>query len=147
MGKRCPDSELMFHDLLCVLLLVEPVVPALHSRGRGVGDVLPAVRPAHLIPLALHQRDEFLLAGSVPHALVDGVHEPELPALALRGGAVLSGAHPLLLDLLLRRRKDLQSMGSTYFIVGHPVGLQIGGTLVEFAAILKAHTVHHQVVE
>ena len=38
-------------------------------------------------------------------------------------------------------------MGSTYFIVGHPVGLQIGGTLVKFAAILKAHTVHHQVVE
>ena len=37
-------------------------------------------------------------------------------------------------------------MGSTYFIVGHPVGLQIGGTLVEFAAILKAHTVHHQVI-
>ena len=37
-------------------------------------------------------------------------------------------------------------MGSTYFIVGHPVGLQIGGTLVEFATILKAHTVHHQVI-
>ena len=36
-------------------------------------------------------------------------------------------------------------MGSTYFIIGHPVGLQVSGTLVEFAAILKAHTVHHQV--
>ena len=126
---------------------MEPVIPALHSRGRGVGDVLSAIRPAHLIPLALHQRDEFLLAGSVPHALVDGVHEPELPALALRGGAVLSGAHPLLLDLLLRRRKDLQAVGSTYFIIGHPVGLQVGGTLVELLTVLEAHTVHHKVVE
>ena len=37
-------------------------------------------------------------------------------------------------------------MGSTYFIVGHPVGLQIGGTLVELLTALEAHTVHHQVV-
>ena len=36
-------------------------------------------------------------------------------------------------------------MCSTYFIIGHPVGLQVSGTLVEFAAILKADTVHHQV--
>lgn len=125
---------------------MEPVVPALHSRGRGVGDILSAVRPAHLIPLTLHQRDEFLLAGSVPHALVDGVYEPELPALALRGGAVLSGAHPLLLDLLLRWRKDLQTVGNADFIVGYPVGLQVGGTLMEFLAALEAHTVHHQVI-
>ena len=139
------DSKLMFHDLLSVFFLVEPVIPALHSRGCGVGDVLPAVRPPHLIPLTLHQRDEFLLAGSIPHALVDGVHEPELPALALGGGAVLPGAHPLLLDLLLRRRKDLQTVGSADLIVGHPVGLQVGSTLVEFAAILKADAVYHQV--
>ena len=36
-------------------------------------------------------------------------------------------------------------MGSTYFIIGHPVSLQVGGALVEFAAILKADAVHHQV--
>ena len=139
------DSELTFHDLLRVLQFVEPVIPALHPLGRGVGDGSPTDRPAHLVALALHQGNEFFLAGGELHTLVDGVHEPELPALALRGGAVLSGAHPLLLDLLLRRRKDLQSMGSTYFIIGHPVGLQVSGTLVEFAAILKADTVHHQV--
>ena len=96
----------MFHDLLGVLFIVEPVIPALHSRGRGVGDVLPAVRPAHLIPFALHQRDEFLLAGSVPRALIDGVHQPEFSALTFHSRAVLSGTHPLLLDLLLRRRKN-----------------------------------------
>lgn len=37
-------------------------------------------------------------------------------------------------------------MGNAYFIVGHPVGLQVGGTLVELLTILKAHTVHHQVI-
>lgn len=37
-------------------------------------------------------------------------------------------------------------MGSTYFIVDHPMGLQIGGTLVELLTVLEAHTVHHQVI-
>ena len=37
-------------------------------------------------------------------------------------------------------------MGNAYFIVDHPVGLQVGGTLVELLTILKAHTVHHQVI-
>ena len=37
-------------------------------------------------------------------------------------------------------------MRRTYFIVGHPMGLQVGGTLVELLTILKAHTVHHQVI-
>ena len=135
----------MFHDLLGVLFLVKPVVPTLHSRGRGVGDTLPAVRPPHLIPLALHQGDKFLLAGSVPHALVDGVHQTELPALPLGSGAVLPAAHPLLLDLFLRRRKDLQAVGSTYFIIGHPVGLQVGGTLVELFSVPEADAVDDQV--
>ena len=37
-------------------------------------------------------------------------------------------------------------MGSTYFIVGDPVALQISGTLVELLTVLEAHTVHHQVI-
>ena len=80
---------------------MEPVIPALHAFRRGVGDVLPALRPAHLVAFALHQGDEFLAGFGVPHALVDGVHQPELPALALCGGAVLPGAHALGLFFLL----------------------------------------------
>ena len=95
------DSELTFHDLLHVLRFVEPVIPAPHALGCGVGDVLPAVCPPHLIALALHQRDKLAFGGSVPHALVDGVHQPELPALALGGGAILAGAHALGLFFLL----------------------------------------------
>ena len=83
---------------------MEPVVAALHAARCGVGDVLPAIRPAHLIPLTLHQGEELLFGGSVPHALVDGVHQPELPAFTFGGGAVFPAANPLLLDLLFRRR-------------------------------------------
>ena len=120
---------------------MEPVVPALHARGRGVGDVLPAVRPAHLVPLALHQREELLLGGRIPHTLVDGVHQPELPALTLGGRAVLPTAHPLPLDLPFRRRQDLQTVGGTDLIAGQPVGLEVGGALMEFPAALEADAV------
>src|SRR5699024_7730609 len=91
----CPDPEFTFHDLLGVLFLVEPVIPALHALWRGVGDVLPAVHPAHLVALALHQGEELVFGSRVSHALVDGVHQPELLALALGGGAILPGAHAL----------------------------------------------------
>ena len=83
---------------------MEPVIPALHAFRRGVGDVLPALRPAHLVAFALHQGDEFLAGFGVLHALVDGVHQPELPALALGGGAVLPAVHAFLFHMLLRRR-------------------------------------------
>ena len=121
---------------------MEPVVPALPALRRGVGDVFPPLRPPHLVPLALHQGDEFLAGFGVPHALVDGVHQPELPALALGGGAVLPGAHPFLLDLLLRRREDRQMVGGADLIVDLPMGLQVRGTLVELAAVPEADTVH-----
>lgn len=124
---------------------MEPVIPALHAFRRGVGDVLPALRPAHLVAFALHQGDEFLAGFGVPHALVGGVHQPELPALSFGGGAVLTGAHPFLLGLLFRRRQDLQTVGGTDSITGQPVVLEIGGALVEFPAVLKADAVDDQV--
>lgn len=125
---------------------MEPVIPALHTAGCCVGNVLPAVCPPHLVALTLHQRNKFLFSFGVLHALVNGVHQPELPALALGGGAVFPAAYPLLFHLLLRRRQDLQAMCGTYFIVGYPVGLQVGGALVEFLAVLERDAVHHQVI-
>ena len=124
---------------------MEPVVPALHAARCGVGDVLPSICPAHLIPLALHQGEELLLGGCIPHTLVDGVHQLKLPALTLGGGAVLPTAHPLPLDLLFRRRQDIQTMGGTDLIVDGSVGLQVGGTLVEFFSILETDAVDNEV--
>ena len=120
---------------------MEPVVPALHPLRRGVGDVLPAIRPAHLVALALHQGEELAFGGSIFHALVDGIHQPELPALALGGGAVFPGAHSLLLGLFLGRRQDVQTVGGTDLIAGQPVGLEVGGALMEFPAALEADAV------
>src|SRR5699024_7113458 len=106
------DSELTFHDLLRVFQFVEPVIPALHALGRGVGDGLPTGRPSNLISLTLHQGDEVLPGRGVAHTLVDGIHEPELPALPLGSGAILPGAHTLGLFFLLLRQ-DRESMLQT----------------------------------
>ena len=124
---------------------MEPVIPALHALGRGVGDILPAVCPPHLIPLTLHQRNKFLFGRCVPHTLVDGIHESELPALALGSGAVLPAAHAFLFYLLFRRRQDIQTVSDADLIIGQPVGLQVGGTLVEFSAVTEADAVDDQV--
>ena len=125
---------------------MEPVVPALHALGRGVGDILPAVCPPHLIPLTLHQRNKFLFGRCVAHTLVDGIHESELPTLALGRGAVLPGVHALLLDLFLWRRQNLQTVSNADLIVGLTMGLQVGGTLMELVTVLERDAVHHQVV-
>ena len=37
-------------------------------------------------------------------------------------------------------------MGGTDLVAGQPVGLEIGGALVELAAVLEADAVHYQVV-
>ena len=125
---------------------MEPVIPTLHTLRRGVGDVLPTVRPANLVTLALHQGEELVFGGGISHALVDVVHQPELPALALGGGAVFPAAYPLLFHLLLRRRQDLQAVGDADRIAGQPVGLEVSGALVEFLAVLERDAVHHQVI-
>ena len=124
---------------------MEPVIPTLHALGRGVGDILPAVCPPHLVALALHQGDEVLAGFSVPHTLVNGVHQPKLPALALGRGAVLPAAHAFLFYLLFRRRQDIQTVSDADLIIGQPVGLQVGGTLVEFSAVTEADAVDDQV--
>ena len=125
---------------------MEPVIPALHSLWCGVDDILPAVRPAHFVALTFHQSNELLLGRGIPHTLIDGVHQPELPALPLGGGAVLPAAHAFLFHLFLRRRQDLQTAGGADLVTGQPVGLQVGGILVEFFPILEADTVYYQVI-
>ena len=144
--KPGSNAELTLHLLLPVLVFMEPVIPAPHTLGCGVGDILPAGYPADFIALAPHQGEEFLPAGGVHHTLFDGVHQPELPALPFGGGAVLPGVHPLLPDQFLRRRQNLQTVGGADLIIGQPVGQEVCGALVELSSIPEADAVHHQVV-
>lgn len=81
---------------------MQPVVPAFLSIGRSVGDILPAVCPADFVALAPHQCNKFLPVMGIPHALVNGVHEPELPTLTFCGSVVLRAGHGLALFFLLR---------------------------------------------
>ena len=123
---------------------MEPVIPALHALGRGVGDVLPTICPPHLVALTLHQGNEFFLAGGESHALVDGVQQAELPALAFDGGAVLPGAHTLGLFFLLLRQ-DRESMLSTQLIRQLPQAAKGIRPLPEHFAALPAHRVDDEV--
>ena len=125
---------------------MEPVIPALHALRCGVGDVLPAFRPPHLVALALHQGDKLFPGGGVLHTQVDRTGQLNLPALPFVGGAILPTAHPLLFHLLLRRRQNFQAVGKADLIAGQPVGLQVSGALVEFLAVLERDAVHHQVI-
>ena len=68
-------------------------VPAPHAIRGGVGDVFAAVLPADGVTLRLHQGNKGILVGGVFHALVDGVHEPQLPALPLERRVVFRTVH------------------------------------------------------
>ena len=67
----------------------------------GVGNVLPAVCPADVIAFAFHQGHELRFRFGVAHAVIDGVHQPELPALSTFCRTVFPGTHALGRLLLL----------------------------------------------
>ena len=54
----------------------------------GVGNVLPAVCPSDVIAFAFHQGHELRFRFGIAHAVIDGVHQPELPALTFGGRMV-----------------------------------------------------------
>lgn len=67
------------------------VVPAAHPAGSGVGDILPAILPPDAVATVFHHADEVLPGTGRSHAVLNGHHQVELPALALFHGAVLTG--------------------------------------------------------
>ena len=90
-----PDPELTLHDLLPEFVPVQSVIPALPALRGGVGNVLSVLDPLDLIALGFHEPDKFLPAPGVAHTVLDGVHQLELPALPLGGGAVFSGGEAI----------------------------------------------------
>ena len=86
-----PDSEFMLHLLLPEFFLVQPVIPALHPGGGGVGDTLPGGFPAYLVAPPLHLPDEFLPAAGQLHDRLHGGDELEFPALSPHRSPILPG--------------------------------------------------------
>ena len=127
----CPDSEFMFHDLLCVLQFVEPVIPALHTFRRGVGGVFPAVCPAHLVALALPSgrcNSSRVSAYRMHWSMVFISRNFQLSPLAAERYSRVP--MPFLLDLLFRRRQDVPDRGqhrSRRWPAGGPAGRRHSG--------------------
>ena len=116
MDNFCSGPQFKFHDLLPVSFTVEPVVSALHSLRRGVGNALSAVRPTNPISITLHQSDELFFVRRIPHTLINGVYKAELPALALGRRTVFPSVHTVGSVLSLFPRKNRESIFHTQFI-------------------------------
>ena len=125
---------------------METAVPALAPVRTGERDVLPFVRPTHLVALQLHVLDEALAVDGVLQCLVDGLDQIQLPAVAAQTCLILAGFHALLFGTLLRRFQHTQPVGQTDFIVDFSVEDQIAWPMVELASVLAADTVYHEVV-
>ena len=96
---------------------MQTVIAALIAAGNGIGDALPLFLPADVVALAAHECDELIFCVRVSHAVVNGVHQPELPALASGGGVVLGGGHGFHLFLHLPLLKYRQSELHTHRVV------------------------------
>ena len=110
-------------------------VPAPHAIRRGVGDVLASTSPAHRVALGCHQGNEGVLVGGVFHALVNGVHEPQLPALTFQSRVVFRAAHAA--GLLRWRIKDRQAHLLTDHVIAPHQLLQLFLRHVQLFACLK----------
>ena len=93
---------------------MQAAIPALHSVGAGVGDVLPIIRPLDFIAPAVHLPDEIFLAAADFHRLCHIVHQTELPALTLGSNTVPPAAHAIAAFLI--RRQDRKPMGQTQLV-------------------------------
>lgn len=122
---------------------MQTVVAAPHAAGYGVGDAFAVGFPAHLIAFGLHQGNECVAGVGAAHALVDGVHEPELPALTLGGGAVFSSAQSLRFRFLLRQ--DGQAVRRAELVRDGAQPCQCPRPLPQHSAAVEADAVHNEV--
>lgn len=119
---------------------MQPVIPAPFPFRRRVGDVPAAVRPADVIALTAHQRDELLPAAGVPHTFVNGVHQAELPALPSGGGMVLRTGQGF--DRLLFLRLEYRKTQLCADLIVPPAQLgQFRFADVQFLPVLEADAV------
>ena len=122
---------------------MEFVVPAAHPAGGGVGDILPAILPPDAVATVFHPADEVLPGTGRSHAVLDGYHQVELPALALFHGAVLTGGGFFILLSAFPGQHRIVVFHAE--VVGKVTQvLQGAGPLAEHFPVLIAHRVHQK---
>ena len=122
---------------------MQAVIPALHSVGTGVGDVLSIIRPLDFIASVIHLPDEIFLAAADFHRLCHIIHQPELPALTLGSNTVLPAAHALAAFLI--GRQNGQAMSKTQLVTNGTELLECTGVLPQLSSIHEADRVDHEV--
>lgn len=122
---------------------MQTAAPALHSVGTGEGNVFPFFRPFDFVALALHEVDKIVFVQTSLHGVLDMIHQPELPTVAVLCSAILPGG-----ELLAAARIGIQhreAVGLAELIAECPQLFQRVGILPQFPAGLKADRVDDEV--
>ena len=121
------------------------VVSALLSRGRGVGDALSTLFPAHLIALLVHFTQEFLPRPSSFHGFLDCDDQLELPAVASVGRPVFPGPQALGAPVLLVWLQGSEAVLHADLVADLPHLLQGVGGEVQLLSGVRVDRVDDQV--
>ena len=117
--------------------------PALHSVGTGEGNIFPFLRPFDFVAFALHEVDKIVFVQTSLHGILDMIHQPELPTVAVLCGTILPGG-----ELLTAARiglQHLETVGLADLIAEGPQLFQRVGILPQFLSGLKADRVDNEV--
>ena len=121
------------------------VVSALLSRGRGVGDALSPLLPAHLIALLVHFTQELLPRPGAFHGFLDCDDQLELPAVASVGRPVFPGPQALGAPVLLVWLQGSEAVFHADLVADLPHLLQGVGGEVQLLSGVRVDRVDDQV--
>lgn len=121
------------------------VVSALLSRGRGVGDALSPLLPAHLIALLVHFTQELLPRPDSLHDFFYRDDQLELPAVASIGRPVFSGPQSLGAPILLVWLQGSEAVFHADLVADLPHLLQGVGGEVQLLSGVRVDRVDDQV--
>ena len=121
------------------------VVSALLSRGRGVGDALSPLLPAHLIAPLVHFTQELLPRPGAFHGFLDGDDQLELPAVSPVSCPVFSSPQALGAPVLLVWLQGSEAMFHADLVADLPHLLQGIGGEVQLLSGVRVDRVDDQV--
>ena len=121
------------------------VVSALLSRGRGIGDTLSTLFPAHLIALLVHFTQELLTRPGAFHGFLDCDDQLELPAVASVGRPVFPGPQALGAPVLLVWLQGSEAVFHADLVADLPHLLQGVGSEVQLLSGVRVDGVDDQV--